>query len=314
MRGHVRNRCTWEFIVDVGPHPETAWRRGRARAAWRRRRKRKHPCGKCARDQQASVMSSRMDIASSGSGHRPDPMRSGSHADRLSASELVDVVDDNQAALMVRHRGPVTIGGDGDMMRRTWDFESLPDLVSPRTHDEDTLRRVVGYPSLSAVRREVEVMCLDAERDGFDPTASLGEDVDRAVPVRHPKLAIGSKEKIVRRFAGGDIANFARSMDPHDGEIVATRSISTMFWGTTTMLSCWARLQPPRPMGRVPSGSTCRSSTLRMEKRPRSGAWPKRCCRRPVPRRSSGLNPRASRHLSNSMGTEGWVAQPSWAV
>jgi hypothetical protein len=31
MRGHVRKRRTWEFIVDVGPHPLTGRRRQKSK-------------------------------------------------------------------------------------------------------------------------------------------------------------------------------------------------------------------------------------------------------------------------------------------
>lgn len=44
MKGHVRKRRTWEFIVDVGPHPVTGGDARRARAASRRRRTRRVLC------------------------------------------------------------------------------------------------------------------------------------------------------------------------------------------------------------------------------------------------------------------------------
>jgi hypothetical protein len=34
MRGHVRKRRTWEFIVDIGPHPHTGKRRQKSKSAF----------------------------------------------------------------------------------------------------------------------------------------------------------------------------------------------------------------------------------------------------------------------------------------
>ena len=34
MRGHVRKRHTWEFIVDVGPHPVTGKRRQKSKSGF----------------------------------------------------------------------------------------------------------------------------------------------------------------------------------------------------------------------------------------------------------------------------------------
>ncbi len=38
MRGHVRKRRTWEFIVDIGPHPVTGRRRQKSRSGFATRR------------------------------------------------------------------------------------------------------------------------------------------------------------------------------------------------------------------------------------------------------------------------------------
>ncbi|MGH2699381.1 MAG: tyrosine-type recombinase/integrase [Actinomycetota bacterium] len=38
MRGHVRKRRTWEFIVDVGPHPATGKRRQKSKSGFARKR------------------------------------------------------------------------------------------------------------------------------------------------------------------------------------------------------------------------------------------------------------------------------------
>jgi Arm DNA-binding domain len=34
VRGHVRRRRTWEFIVDVGPHPVTGRRRQKSKSGF----------------------------------------------------------------------------------------------------------------------------------------------------------------------------------------------------------------------------------------------------------------------------------------
>lgn len=34
MRGHVRKRRTWEFIVDVGPHPVMGRRRQKSKSGF----------------------------------------------------------------------------------------------------------------------------------------------------------------------------------------------------------------------------------------------------------------------------------------
>jgi Arm DNA-binding domain/Phage integrase, N-terminal SAM-like domain len=34
VRGHARKRRTWEFIVDVGPHPITGWRRQKSKSGF----------------------------------------------------------------------------------------------------------------------------------------------------------------------------------------------------------------------------------------------------------------------------------------
>jgi hypothetical protein len=34
VRGHVRERRTWEFIVDVGPHPVTGRRRQKSKSGF----------------------------------------------------------------------------------------------------------------------------------------------------------------------------------------------------------------------------------------------------------------------------------------
>ncbi|MCA1694523.1 MAG: Arm DNA-binding domain-containing protein, partial [Actinobacteria bacterium] len=38
MRGHVRKRQTWEFIVDIGPHPTTGRRRQRSKSGFATRK------------------------------------------------------------------------------------------------------------------------------------------------------------------------------------------------------------------------------------------------------------------------------------
>lgn len=44
MKGHVRKRRTWEFMVDVGPHPVTGGRRQKSKSGFAQKRKRKAPC------------------------------------------------------------------------------------------------------------------------------------------------------------------------------------------------------------------------------------------------------------------------------
>ena len=39
VRGHVRRRRTWEFIVDVGPHPVTGRRRQKSKSGFSTRRR-----------------------------------------------------------------------------------------------------------------------------------------------------------------------------------------------------------------------------------------------------------------------------------
>jgi hypothetical protein len=39
VRGHVRKRRTWEFIVDVGPHPVTGRRRQKSKSRFATKKK-----------------------------------------------------------------------------------------------------------------------------------------------------------------------------------------------------------------------------------------------------------------------------------
>ena len=38
MRGHVRKRRTWKYIVDVGPHPVTGKRRQKSKSGFATKR------------------------------------------------------------------------------------------------------------------------------------------------------------------------------------------------------------------------------------------------------------------------------------